>query len=295
MRAGPGRRRSRGFTLIELLVVVAIIALLISILLPSLSQARQQASGAACAGHLHGIGIAMHMYQSEAKGYMPGNLWSEAAWSKQKQTLWFYNLFPMYIPDPKVLMCPGDPFRGQFDFDALNPKTNFLHNNHKAQSCGYGMNYLLRHLGEPWSYNIERFPPKRPLSYNILLAEVGPDHALEETDLYGVPNQFKPAMPWRDGGRLIWDDGARPWYVGPTWLTTRHSGGINVLAMDYSYKKVRTVEIAQKKIVSYYQNCASGDCFFCNYHSAPAPPDVPHYNFSHAGLYWWTGPWPKYP
>ncbi len=58
-------RRPRAFTLIELLVVVAIIALLIAILLPYLSRAREQSRRTATLGHLHAIGIAMATYSSE--------------------------------------------------------------------------------------------------------------------------------------------------------------------------------------------------------------------------------------
>jgi len=60
------------FTLIELLVVVAIIALLISILLPSLSQAREQAKAVKCGANLHQMGLCLTMYLDEHRGYFPG-------------------------------------------------------------------------------------------------------------------------------------------------------------------------------------------------------------------------------
>ena len=63
--------KRKGFTLIELLVVVAIIALLISILLPSLSRARELAKRAVCASNLRGIGQGMHIYANDNSEWFP--------------------------------------------------------------------------------------------------------------------------------------------------------------------------------------------------------------------------------
>ena len=62
----------RAFTLIELLVVVAIIAMLISILLPSLKCAREKARTARCGVQLGGLGKGLQAYASESNDWIPG-------------------------------------------------------------------------------------------------------------------------------------------------------------------------------------------------------------------------------
>jgi type II secretory pathway pseudopilin PulG len=63
--------RAAAFTLVELLVVIGIIALLISILLPSLNRARESARRTVCLSNLRSIGQMLHMYANQNKGQIP--------------------------------------------------------------------------------------------------------------------------------------------------------------------------------------------------------------------------------
>jgi prepilin-type N-terminal cleavage/methylation domain-containing protein len=70
MQSLPGRSRQVLFTLIELLVVVAIIAILASLLLPALSQARAYAARTKCMGNVRQLYLAHNMYADEQR-YLP--------------------------------------------------------------------------------------------------------------------------------------------------------------------------------------------------------------------------------
>lgn len=99
----------KGFTLIEMLVVIAIIALLASLLLPVLSQSRENSRRIVCLNNLRQWALAMQMYPQDNDGYTPReghhrggqvqiNNWAQVA-DPQNLDVW-YNALPEYLQIP---------------------------------------------------------------------------------------------------------------------------------------------------------------------------------------------------
>ncbi len=65
------RRRSTAFTLIELLVVISIIALLVGLILPALSAARETARSIQCASNIRQVDLAAEIYADQSQDYYP--------------------------------------------------------------------------------------------------------------------------------------------------------------------------------------------------------------------------------
>lgn len=92
------RRSQHAFTLIELLVVVAIIALLISILLPSLNRARESAKATVCGTHLKQLGTSYQTYFAENK---------DRFFYYESRTLGYRWLRPIMSEVDEIMMCPS--------------------------------------------------------------------------------------------------------------------------------------------------------------------------------------------
>ncbi|MCG8697371.1 MAG: type II secretion system GspH family protein, partial [Bacteroidales bacterium] len=66
-------KKVRGFTLIELLVVISIIALLVSILMPALNKAKDQAKKTVCSANLRSLTTAAIYFAGDNNGYTPNS------------------------------------------------------------------------------------------------------------------------------------------------------------------------------------------------------------------------------
>jgi prepilin-type N-terminal cleavage/methylation domain-containing protein/prepilin-type processing-associated H-X9-DG protein len=104
---------ARGFTLVELLVVVAIIAVLIALLLPSLGKARRHAQQVACLSNLRQLGLALVAYAGQNNGSFPApaGVFSRHAedwvhWQPDRDPA-DGAILPFLGSDLRVLVCPA--------------------------------------------------------------------------------------------------------------------------------------------------------------------------------------------
>jgi prepilin-type N-terminal cleavage/methylation domain-containing protein/prepilin-type processing-associated H-X9-DG protein len=106
-------RSRRGFTLIELLVVIAIIALLMAILMPSLSKAKKQAQGTTCLSGLKQIGVAVVLYAQDHDYFIPrGSTGSSSIWFMQYLPYLGHGRSQRDYRSVKVYRCQSFPRAG---------------------------------------------------------------------------------------------------------------------------------------------------------------------------------------
>lgn len=101
----PRLRHATAFTLIELLVVIAIIAILASMLLPTLSKAKARGVATACLGNQKQLGIALHLYMNDNGDWLPP---IQAAIPGGGESSWRAYLFRNVGQNPRVYDCPAE-------------------------------------------------------------------------------------------------------------------------------------------------------------------------------------------
>lgn len=232
MLARCTRRASGAFTLIELLVVVAIIALLITILLPSLQAARERAKDTVCKSNLHQLIFGVTYYNQDNNGKMPYILGTDRG-SGRPNNAPFYQyhqlfMFWPYVKNLKSFVCVSA--KEDVNSVKIYPTTGISPN-------PYASYYEVRKADSLYirAYQQGWWPTIKPTNYpGQTIPDLYTEYWLNDWS-EGASNGGRP-VPAINGGvvdkipfpnyAVIMTDGV--WET----MTPRHNGGSNLAFLD---------------------------------------------------------------
>lgn len=238
--------RKKAFTLVELLVVIGIIALLISILLPTLSKARDSANRAACLSNLRQIGNALIMYVNDNKGFLPR---TPKGSHTQEDAIWFH---------------ASGGWRDRIDEGGFGPYLKLSKDNTAVLSCPADSAEQRPYTGTgsnayPYSYSI-----------NHMMHGNGPNPVFK---LVQVKNSADKVYMFEEDEYTIDDGNAQIWSKKGSW------GGTDLLALRHD-KKARkelpdiSMQPPHNKPVP--NEGGRGNVLFCDGHADFVPRSVAH-------------------
>jgi len=240
-RRGSAMRERNGFTLVELLVVIGVIALLMSMLLPALERARNQAYAIKCQANLRQWGVLFESYADDSGEGSEGVSWFFGGMN----VLWnrYYEYGPADKEDyiDRIRLCPmatepnDQTYSGKCVGGTFTAWKRSSFWSGEPYYGSYGMNQWLLYIittaidvNIPPYDNFWNSPDVRsPDNVPVLL-----DCAV----LSGLPHDTDRPPPYEDvlthGGRSM-----------QFFCMNRHDGGINSLFLDWSVRKVGLKEL----------------------------------------------------
>lgn len=238
--------KRRGFTLIELLMVIAIIAILMAILMPTLQLAKEQGKEMACRANLRQYGLAQAMYLDDYDDRYP-YAWTSLVKTEQpvagyqRFCRWHDPRYPAdgpfwpYLPDEKVHLCPS--------FKVISKSEGERHPNHVSSIpvvpyYSYSMNaYLGSKQGDPHGSAAQ---DSRGRGGVYKSSEITRSKA--EVFFFAAENMWlRPGCNWVLNDNALCPDG-RDWF-GTFHSAPRadlNSGTVNAVFVDAHVEEVRS-------------------------------------------------------
>jgi type II secretory pathway pseudopilin PulG len=227
-----GRFRRAGFTLVDILVSIAIIAVLIGILLPSLAMVRATSEKVVCASNIRQAGLGLHMYAMDNGDYLPQSVFADfgSDWNttplqlrvdiglrgvESNQSQYWDGLGHLigqnYLSDGRIFFCPSH--LGENTFESFRDQFNGLDGDIVA-------NYQYRGVGPNGEQRLDQFQSSvalvsdgfrtldeinHPNGMNVLRAGMGVSW-FRDTNLTAISNTILgPDGDEEDSWRDRWD------------------------------------------------------------------------------------------